>query len=51
MNKTAASAAQSAKCILLHTYYSSTTMGVGTGGQGGRAPWIFKHGTNIVDRG
>jgi len=26
-------------------------MGVGSGGQGGVAPWIFKHGTNIVDRG
>jgi len=27
-------------------------MGVGIGGQGGRGrPWIFKHGTNIVDRG
>jgi len=25
-------------------------MGVGSGGQGDRAPWIFKHGTNIVDR-
>jgi len=30
-----------------------TTMGVGSGGQGGRAltPWIFKHGTNVVNRG
>jgi len=27
-------------------------MGVGSGGQGGRAPfWIFKHGTNVIDRG
>jgi len=27
-------------------------MGVGSGGQGSRGPpWIFKHGTNIVDRG
>jgi len=27
-------------------------MDVGRGGQEGRAPpWIFKHGTNIVDRG
>jgi len=27
-------------------------MGVGSGGQGGRGPlWIFKHCTNIVDRG
>jgi len=28
-------------------------MGVSSGGQGGggRAPWIFKYGTNIVDRG
>jgi len=27
-------------------------MGVGSGGQGGRAPpRIFKHGINIVDRG
>jgi len=28
-------------------------MGVGSGGQGGAVPlpWIFKHGTNIVDRG
>jgi len=26
-------------------------MGVGSGVQGGRAPWIFKYGTNIVDRG
>jgi len=27
-------------------------MGIGSGGQGGRAPppWIFKHGTNIADR-
>jgi len=24
-------------------------MGVGSGGSG--PPWIFKHGTNIVDRG
>jgi len=22
-------------------------MGVGSGGQGGHAPWIFKHGTDI----
>jgi len=27
-------------------------MGVGSGGQGSRAPpWIFKHSINIVDRG
>jgi len=26
-------------------------MGVGSGGQGGHGPWIFKHGTNIVNRG
>jgi len=27
-------------------------MGNGIGGQGGRgSPWIFKHGTNTVDRG
>jgi len=27
-------------------------MGVGSGGQGGRGhPWIFIHGTGIVDRG
>jgi len=26
-------------------------MDVGSGGQGGRAPpWVFKHGTNIVER-
>jgi len=28
------------------------TMGVGSGGQGGRGPpWIFIHGTNIVGMG
>jgi len=27
-------------------------IGVGSGGQGGRSsPWIFKHGTNIVNTG
>jgi len=26
-------------------------MGVGSGEQGALPPWIFKHGTNIVDRG
>jgi len=25
--------------------------GVGNGGQGGAAPWIFIHKTDIVDRG
>jgi len=25
-------------------------MGVGSGGQGACPPWIFIHGTNIVDR-
>jgi len=24
---------------------------MGVGGQGAVAPWIFKHGTDIVDRG
>jgi len=26
-------------------------MGVNSGGQGAVAPWIFKHDTNIIDRG
>jgi len=26
-------------------------MGVGSGEQGAVAPWIFKHGPDIVDRG
>jgi len=27
----------------------NATMGVGSGGQGAVAPWIFIHSTNIVD--
>jgi len=38
--------------LLLFAFSICTSMGVGSGGQGGHGPlWIFLHGTDIVDRG
>jgi len=37
------------QCV--HCLDKDEGMGVGSGRLGGVPPWIFKHGTNIVDRG
>jgi len=41
----------SLNCLIVKHYTIALTMGVGSGEQGGRAPWIFIHGTDKVKGG